>query len=89
MHLIKSLKKFQFGFNLPFFWTVLWFQRLSNDLSNALSPITLEPKTPSASNFCSERPEQFSYGRQIGFKLQAILWNQKNGFQKRAPEGKS
>ena len=69
MHLKKSLKKFQFGFKLHFFWTVIWFLHLSNDLSNALSQITLKRKRPSASNFRSESPAGFVYNKQVGFKL--------------------
>ena len=33
MHLTKSLKKFQFGFNLPFFWALFWFQNLTTTLA--------------------------------------------------------
>ena len=40
----KSLKKLQFGFNLPFYWTLICFLHFSNDLSNALSPMTLKRK---------------------------------------------
>ena len=80
MNLTKSLKKFQFGFNLPFFWTVFWFEYLSNDISNPLSPITLKPKAPSPSNFRSKSPEAFVNSGNVEFKLYAILWNHKNGF---------